>query len=191
MSRIVSVGWISNLVVDPGNELFALPCVGIHPEATKVHGHTIETLIERGALDICTQLTRFLVSLENLAFPIVLVAHNGKSYDTRVLRAEMERCRLEFPANVIGFADSMLWLRHDRAVNPANMDHLLEHCGLEKRNLHGALDDARALRTIVNCYDGPIGFFESKNGMLERTVAVTLQVLVEEMVEHIVTSCDC
>ena len=147
-SRIVSVAWITQRGSE--KEWLVMPSVPIELDASRVHGLTKDTLRQAGALPIETQLAACMRALRDLAVPICLCAHNGKAFDTHVLRAELERANLALPPNVVGFADSMLWARSTLGIRPTGMDALnLMLFGQGERDTHSALEDARILRRIV------------------------------------------
>ena len=137
----------------------------------------MHTLREAGALDVHTQLSHFLRTLARDERQLVLCAHNGKGFDTRILRSEMTRCDCVLPKNVIGFADSMLWIRWDLKIVPTNLDTLMV-CVLAKRprdEAHGALSDVCILKEVVLKLQethgdvATLGFFETSDAWKVRT----------------------
>ncbi len=176
-SRIVSIGWA--LAADAPNELLVLPAEESTPQAIEVHGWTRGRLMEHGALGVDVQLAAFFRSLERLG-PIVLCAHNGKSFDTRVLRAEMARHNLKMPPNVIGFVDTLHWLRSTVGIRPTNLDHLIRLTGSTPRSIHSSGEDAALLCKISMHYmsSHALSHFESTQEWMSRT-----QTLYEEVVD--------
>lgn len=171
-SRITSIGWTAE--VGHEGELFVMPEIEISPGATRVHGHTRHTLEKAGALDVKHQLRAFIDTLGKVAPKVILCAHNGKSFDTHVLRAELHRSGLELPSNVAGFADTMRWIKHDLGVKPASMDALMSSVlGMDIRTIHNAMEDSRLLYKIVRALEDThkkrVGFFESVDDWLLRT----------------------
>ena len=70
--RIISIGWVAEGVANQG-ELLVLPTVAIAPWQTKlVHGHTMKTLADAGALGITDQLRSFLEVIAGIAPKVVL-----------------------------------------------------------------------------------------------------------------------
>merc|ERR1711879_332710 len=166
MSRIISIGWAAEIGHE--GELFVMPTIEIDPGATRVHGHTHQTLEKAGALDVKHQLRAFIDTLGKIAPKVVLCAHNGKSFDTHVLRAELHRSELALPPNVVGFADTMHWIKNVLGVKPANIDALMSSVlGMEIRTIHGAMEDSRLLHQIVRALEDThatrVGFFEKVN----------------------------
>ena len=147
-SRIISIGWSADCCE---GELLVLPDVPIDPTATAIHGHTMSTLQAAGAQPIDTQLRKFVSVLKGVHVAVCLCAHNGKAFDSHVLRAELERANLSLPPNVVGFGDSMQWARWTLGVRPAGIDALnLRLFNRGERTVHSALGDAQLLRQIVN-----------------------------------------
>jgi DNA polymerase III alpha subunit (gram-positive type) len=170
--RIVSIGWISEDESIQG-ELLTLPRISIENSATEIHGYTRDKLIEEGANTPYQQLTRFMKSIESVKRDVVLVAHNGKTFDTRVLRHELECEQVSLANNIIGFADTYYWIRYDCSITPTKMDNLLQTFFQQSsRTIHGALSDSIWLKRIVlhaYKYCNRIGYYETTETWLGRT----------------------
>jgi DNA polymerase III epsilon subunit-like protein len=146
LARIVSIGWSCD---GCATEVLVLPVIAIEVSASKVHGWTMDKLSAHGAVDISTALHRFVQAIAYDPTPVVLCAHNGKSFDTHVLRAELERVRCSLPENVIGFADTMLWCRKSK-MKECSLDALaMKYLGKEARDTHSAAVDAQLLESVV------------------------------------------
>lgn len=146
-SRIISIGWSAD---GCEGELLVIPDVPIDPTATAIHGHTMSTLEAAGAQPVSTQLHAFVNVIRAQIVPVCLCAHNGKAFDSHVLRAELERADMALPSNVVGFGDSMQWARYTLGIRPAGLDALnLRLFDCDGRTTHSALADAQILRRIV------------------------------------------
>ena len=146
--RIVSIGWSH---AGKSGEVLVLPNDEIDPSASAVHGWTKDKLRKSGAVTIASAIDEFCKAI--VGEPTILCAHNGKSFDTHVLRAELERVGTTLPHNVIGFADTMLWFRklgRRRSSLDALANDLL---GCASRELHSAADDAMLLERVVLAFE--------------------------------------
>lgn len=167
-SRIVSIGWAT--CYDSPTELLVLPAEESTPSALQVHCWTRDALARHGALSVEAQLGAFFERLLALG-PVVLCAHNGKAFDTRVLRSEMARANLHLPPNVVGFVDTLHWLRSTVGIRPTGLDHLVRLAGGSERGVHSAGQDAALLCRIADVYreTHPLTHFETLDDWLRRT----------------------
>lgn len=100
-AEIVSIGWCSVDGLVKG-EVFSVPTCPIHPAALAIHGLCPGTLMENGAGNIKEALTRFFKAIEMIGEPVLLVAHNGKTFDTKRLRLAMAHADIQsVPYNVV------------------------------------------------------------------------------------------
>ena len=170
-SQIVSIGWVWDYDGSSPNELLVLPSDEIASEASHVHGWTRATLIDAGARPCREQLAAFLNDLAHRAPQLVILcAHNGKAFDTHVLRGELEREGLTLPSNVLGFVDTLHWIKYDVGIRSASIDALLRSVGADARTTHSAGEDADILRRIVARYaTTPLTYFETSDEWWLRT----------------------
>tara|TARA_B100000214_G_scaffold172208_1_gene123801 strand:- start:4633 stop:5367 length:735 start_codon:yes stop_codon:yes gene_type:complete len=165
-ARIVSIGWTSD---SNEGEVFIKPRKRIEYEAFCVHG-ILET---ENMMNPKEGLLYFMNSISNIDKDVVMIAHNGKSFDTNVLRHELEREGVELASNIVGFVDSLHWIKYDCKQPKASIDYLMTYFLKEDaRNLHGALEDSRILSRIVNemlITHKQLGYFENRNDFFKRT----------------------
>jgi len=172
--RIVSLGWISEDEEYKG-ELLMIPRVSIDVNAYMVHGYTREKLIECGAKETQEQLIEFMKQIESIPRLVILVAHNGKSFDTNVLRHELECENVKIANNIIGFVDSLHWIKWDLKLSIANLDHLMEvYLNKKCRDIHGAMEDSKLLKDVIvklmKVFErDKLSYFESIEEFLIRT----------------------
>ena len=80
--------------------------------------------------------------------PVVLIAHNGLSFDRSVLETVASKNKIQDLKNVVaGYADTMVPFRKEFGFRPCKMKNLAKACG--KIQDHGALADATLLKTIT------------------------------------------
>ena len=148
--RIVTLGWACD--DEPARELLVLPAVPIEADAQATHGWTVAKLRAAGALPVEAALRTFCAALQHDA-PTLLCAHNGKSFDTHVLRAELERTGVQLPPNVVGFVDTLHWCRK-RGLKECSLDALSQRfLGLSARETHSAVEDAVLLGRVVRAVE--------------------------------------
>tara|TARA_B110000008_G_C16952438_1_gene556840 strand:+ start:1579 stop:2334 length:756 start_codon:yes stop_codon:yes gene_type:complete len=181
-SQIVSIGYISEDETIQA-ELLCLPKAPIEPSACEVHGYTNLKLVKDGALNIKTQLQKFMNDIESLKVNVILCAHNGKAFDTNVLRHAMEREYVMFASNITGFVDTLHWFKYDIQTKEAKMDYLImTYLQKDKRNFHGALEDSKLLKEVTvfalsNLSQEPfLTYFESFDDFMTRTSKWTSEV---------------
>lgn len=185
-AEIVSIGWCT--AVDPnggtpapersGGEVLCLPVGAIDAGASRVHGHTAQSLRAAGAGDVRAALEAFFRVVSHTGEDVVLVAHNGKAFDTPKLRSAMLACGATLPANVHGFIDTLLWARATGEYRSCSLDSLMQHHRVVMdRAKHGALVDSRALAQVearmLSRAGGPGGVpacaYESAEQFMART----------------------
>lgn len=158
-AQIVSIGWCVECVEGKahggGDEVFVIPTCPIDPGAFAVHGLDEAELVRRGATDIKEALRRFFDAIEALVAPVVLVAHNGRGFDTHRLRFAMTQADVsELPSNVMGFADTLLWARAERprlGCTSCSLDALCATAGIDlsrRIDRHGARIDSEILMEL-------------------------------------------
>lgn len=189
LARIVSIGWSCD---GSATEVLVLPDAPIDQSASNVHGWTMDRLSKHGAVDISTALRHFLQAIAHDPSPVVLCAHNGKSFDTHVLRAELERVRCSLPDNVIGFVDTMLWCRKSK-MKECSLDALAKkYLGKEARDTHSAADDAQLLEAVVCAIEATspsvsplLGLVEGITAFDARTSKAAIRGAVDWLVDHV------
>jgi DNA polymerase III epsilon subunit-like protein len=192
-SRIVSIGYIAE---DDGiqGELLVNPRIHIEYEAYKVHGYSHKKLTQMHAKSAKEQLLFFMSEIESIGRDVVMIAHNGKSFDTHVLRHELERENVPLASNIIGFVDSLHWIRKSLSLKSANIDFLMGHFWSENaRDLHGALEDCKILKRIFfhvlnSIEDHTLTYFEATDEFFERTKKWTYE---EEVLKDIMEEMYC
>lgn len=131
-------------------EVLCLPKQDINPFAKAVHGYSYQKLVDNGARSRRMALKVFCTSLKKIKAPVVLVAHNGRSFDTAVFRFELAQERMSLPDNVVGFLDSLHWAKHVlKRKTRCSLTHLCADFDIaDRRNVHGALEDSVLLRSV-------------------------------------------
>lgn len=198
-SRIVSIGYVSDDTTFQG-ELLLIPGVHIEYAAYNVHGYTHEKLLHEGAGETKEQLMKFMKAIEQIHKPVLMIAHNGKSFDTHVLRHAMVRYQVRMAYNIIGFMDSLWFVKSVLNIKYASIDILMEKFwNDEPRNIHGALEDCKILKRIVDHVISITNtenaiYFESVDEFLLRTQKweseeEILKDLIDEMIYKIEKNC--
>lgn len=146
---------------------YVIPQIPIDAGAEKVTGIVFDgsKLKVKGqevnALTIRDALKKFLEYLENMN-NVVLVAHNGRVFDFRVLSYAINKCGLdqEFVKVVKAFVDSLTVMKARHPKLPSyKQEKLAEHFSLPTYNAHNAVDDVIALDNILaaaNCNDAEV-----------------------------------
>jgi DNA polymerase-3 subunit epsilon len=154
-AQIVSIGWCVEGETHGGEEVFVIPTCPIDPGAFAVHGLDEAELVRRGATGIAGALRRFFVAIEAIKSPVLLIAHNGRGFDTHRLRYAMVQADItELPPNVVGFADTLLWARANRSTlgcTSCSLDALCTVAGIDlsrRIDRHGARVDAEILMEL-------------------------------------------
>lgn len=202
--RIVSIGWSGiycntideSLQVyncDIEGEFLVKPKLRISPQAYDVHGYDALKLQENGAISSKDALTKWMAIIEKENCDVVLVAHNGKSFDTHVLRHELVTGNIVLAKNIVGFIDSLHWLRWGCDIKKANIDNLLTiFFNEDSRDIHGALEDCRILKRIFSHALQKYGsknlvkYFESTQDWLIRTNCYESETnVIKDMIDEI------
>ena len=119
--------------------------------------HIDENLLEsEGAPSQLDGMRSMLVFLEEQAThgAVVLVAHNGFSFDCKFLHHTLKRLRLSLPDKVAHFVDTLQLARDTDFTPPPPPNHKLgtlyrRATGMDITNAHDALADARAVATAL------------------------------------------
>lgn len=136
---------------------YTTPGMIMSSEAEKVTGIVWDgsRLYSRGkelpSVTITSALSDFFTWLQQFS-NVVLVAHNGKSFDFRVLSKAAENFNLfeVFTHSVVALADSLTVLRSKFPdLKKYNQIHLAEHFCKEVYNAHNAEDDVKMLHKIL------------------------------------------
>jgi len=120
-----------------------------------VHHIDENLLVSQGAPNQRDGMKRMLAFLDDQAThgPVVLVAHNGFSFDCKFLHHTLKRVHLALPTNVSHFVDTLQLAREaDFRPSPPNKKlGTLNHrvTGRDITNAHDALADARAVATVL------------------------------------------
>ena len=198
-SRIVSIGYASDSEVFE-DELLVMPAIRIDYGASIVHGFTHETLCAQNADTCKNQLSLFMKRIEELSIPVLLIAHNGKSFDTHVLRHEMVINGIQLPKNIVGFLDSLWFIRKKLEIKHASIDLLMDKFWKgELRTIHSALEDCKILKRIfehvMSITDDKAAYLESTAEFMNRTNKWTnidecVKDVLEELVFQIEKTCE-
>jgi len=150
VDRIIQIGSAS----EDGKEFCTLVDTPrpISPKSEEITGITMELL--KGQPTIREALLMWFEWLRNLGQEqIVLVAHNGKSFDFPLLQNEMKRTYLTLPSFArFHFVDSLPWARihfmnECKSFSLANLFKYV--CPDSQFQAHNALQDCLALRKVV------------------------------------------
>ena len=110
-----------------------------------VKGKKVDTV---GIREMLEKLLDWLRQYRN----VLLVAHNGRVFDFRVLCMAISRCGLEqrFKDTVLGFVDTLTTIKRKfPKLISYKQECLAQHFGLSEYNAHNAEDDVRMLNNIV------------------------------------------
>lgn len=136
---------------------YIIPGIPMTSEAEKVTGLVWDgqKLFYKGkelsTVSISSALSDFFIWLQQFS-DVVLVAHNGKNFDFRVISKAAENCNLfdVFTQCVFALVDSLAVFRgRFPELKKFNQAHLAEHFCKEDFNAHNAEDDARMLNKIL------------------------------------------
>ena len=136
---------------------YVLPKIPIEPGAEKATSITFDgtRLQVKGkpvaAIPIKEALSGFLGWLRPIP-NVVLVAHNGRTFDFRVLSYAMEKCglRSDFQNVTSAFMDTLTTMRTNIPKLPSyTQENLAIHFQLPKYNAHNAIDDVLTLDKIM------------------------------------------
>ncbi len=124
---------------------FIHPGRPIPPDATRISG--ITDAMVANAADFATVAKAFLEFCEE---DVVLIAHNGESFDMPFMRAEFSRAGVVMPASWKSL-DTLKWARRYRPDLPRHsLQYLREVYGIEANNAHRALDDVLVLKQVFD-----------------------------------------
>jgi DNA polymerase-3 subunit epsilon len=120
------------------------PEMAIPSEASSIHGITDEMVREAPLFrEILPAWQEFCEG------EVILVAHNGDSFDMRFLRAEFTRAGASMPA--YRTIDTLKWSRRYRPDLPKHqLQFLREVYGLPANQAHRALDDVITLSRVFS-----------------------------------------
>lgn len=144
--EIISIGWCDvDQPLDEFGETFAFPVVAQSSVyALRVHQLSEQVLKRNGATDLATALKPLLSTIEAIPDVVVLVAHNGYSFDSRFIAAALRAHNLSMPANFAGWIDTS---RLDWGAG--KLDDVAKRLNVTiTRTTHGALVDARLLADV-------------------------------------------
>ncbi|KAL6146521.1 hypothetical protein ACLB2K_057199 [Fragaria x ananassa] len=103
---------------------------------TKIHGITTD-MVRKPSVPRMKELIPILLSyIKSRQKPggyVMLVAHNGRSFDVPFLRSEFSRCGVEFPSNWL-FADSLIMAR--KAMKSAGSEASSKSLKLQDLRVH-------------------------------------------------------
>lgn len=126
-------------------ETFVDPEILIPEDSTRISGITNEMVV--GAPKIQEALNSFI---EFCSGAVVLIAHNGESFDVPLLINEMRRAHLVIPSHWI-FIDSLRWARKYRRDLPRHaLQYLRQVFQLPENGAHRALSDVKMLYDIFS-----------------------------------------
>jgi len=169
--EIIAIGWWCSCD-QAGGELLCMPTKESHPRALAVHGLSHQELERRGATDLGTALHCFCKALECYD-RVVLVAHNGRGFDTWFLRAGLKAWDMTLPTCVAGFIDTYV-------MTNKKLDFVAGELGVSTASRavhHGALVDSQVLAKVFEALGAPPletdKSFESVEAWLARTARVT------------------
>lgn len=137
---------------------YVLPKTQLDPNAERATGIVFDgsTLYVRGqrvaAIPIREALDNFLEWLKKFS-DVVLVAHNGRVFDFRVLCIAVNKCNLQntFRETVTAFVDSLSVMRRNVPKLPSyKQECLARHFSLPDYNAHNAVDDVIMLERIIS-----------------------------------------
>ena len=97
-------------------------------------------------------LHEFATWISNFDRPVVLVYHNGFSFDCAVLAKHLIRFNIPIPRNLITVCDSLPYIRtHFKAPTVANhkLGTLASHFGIIHEHAHDALSDSLVLKQVI------------------------------------------
>ena len=151
--------------VDPESKdqfsAYVLPKIQMDPNAEQATGIVFDgtSLYVKGqqvnAINITDALDQLLTWLKQFD-NVVLVAHNGRVFDFRVLCSVINKCKLRhvFTEIISAFVDSLNVMRKTIPKLPSyKQECLAQHFGLPNYNAHNAVDDVVMLDKIFPAAD--------------------------------------
>ena len=101
--------------------------------------------------NIKTALLEFMLWLSNFNKPIVLVFHNGFSFDCKVLSKFLVQFNILVPENLTFVADTLPYIRINlKEIENHKLGTLAEHFKIKHDLAHDALSDSLTLMLICN-----------------------------------------
>lgn len=103
------------------------------------------------AKSIKQALFDFVNFIANIPHPVVLVYHNGFSFDCSVLARNLIRFNIPIPPNLISVCDSLPYIRNlfkSSAIENHKLGTLAKHFNIHHEQAHCALSDSIVLKQI-------------------------------------------
>ncbi len=121
------------------------PTIPIPPDSTQVHGISDEMVKEAPTFkEVAAQFVEFCEG------KVVLIAHNGESFDIPFLFNEFQRVGLSMPEDW-ACVDSLKWARKYRRDLPRHsLQYLRQLFNIEENRAHRALDDVQVLYKVFS-----------------------------------------
>ncbi|NBW58909.1 DNA polymerase III subunit epsilon [bacterium] len=131
---------------------FINPKIPIPPESTRIH-HITDEMVQ-DAPDFKTVAEQFMAFCEG---DVVLVAHNGDSFDIPFMQYEFKTNGLTFPN--YPSVDTLKWARKYRPDLPKHsLQFLRETFQIQANNAHRALDDVIILHQVFSLMIDDLSF---------------------------------
>ena len=136
---------------------YVLPKIPIKPGAEKATKITFDGthLQVKGtqvtAIPVKEALSSFLEWLRPIS-NVVLVAHNGRTFDFRILCYAMDKCGLRSYFEIVtsAFMDTLTTIRTNIPKLPSyTQENLALHFNLPKYNAHNAIDDVQCTNIVT------------------------------------------
>ena len=138
---------------------YVLPSMPIHPDAERIHGISMDLLVESQARSLAVVLTELASWLDSTFGPerrLVWAAHNGKAFDEKVLRKSAAAAGCAMPRGLESSAhtvDTLHLARGALKADEAIQSHTLANlyqlaAGTALDGEHDALADAKAVATV-------------------------------------------
>ena len=151
IAAVTSEGEQFNIFVDPKCNL--------SEDCTKFSGfhYHQDTLYRNGlrlqSLPIQLALQNFMTFLSNLNKPIVLVFHNGFTFDCKVLARFLTRFNISIPSNLLTVADTLPYVRNhlkSTELTDHKLTTLANFFNIHYEHAHDALSNSLTLRSVSN-----------------------------------------
>lgn len=100
---------------------------------------------------IIPALVSFTEWIHNLEKPVMLIFHNGFSFDCSVLARELVHFQIKIPDNLIKVADTLPAFRNNikaPEIENHKLSTLAQHFNIENKYAHDALADSETLKLI-------------------------------------------
>lgn len=107
------------------------------------------------AKPIKSALKSFMTWIGSLARPVMLVYHNGTSFDVRIMSKLLVANEIEIPSNLKYFSDTLPYFR--RMLKPPTIENhrlstLSKFLNIDQKDPHCGLADSRTLKLICEKY---------------------------------------